>query len=75
MRSPVANIPFLKKDAHPKDKTFLKIKLTEETMKRNDKKYHRRWRQHRAITVDTVDTVDAVDTVDTFVTVDTVDTV
>ena len=28
------------------------------------KKYHRRWRQHRAITVDTDDTVDTVDTVD-----------
>ena len=30
-----------------------------------EKKYHRRWRQHRAITVDTVDTVDNIDTVDT----------
>ena len=42
------------------------------------KKYYRRWRQHRAITVDTVDTVDPVDTVDTVdmvYTVDTVDTV
>ena len=39
------------------------------------KKYHRRWRQHRAITVDTVDIVDTVDTVDTVETVDTVDTV
>ena len=44
-----------------------------------EEKYHRRWRQHRAITVDTVDTVvdtvDNVDTVDTIDTVDTVDTV
>ena len=39
------------------------------------KKYHRRWRQHRAITVNTVDTVDNVDTVDTIDTVDSVDTV
>ena len=37
MRSPVANIPFLKKDAHPIDTNFLKIKLAEEMMKRNDK--------------------------------------
>ena len=41
----------------------------------NIKKYHRRWRQHRAITVDTVDIVDTVDTVETVDTVDTVDTV
>ena len=26
----------------------------------DETKYHRRWRQHRAITVDTVDTVDTV---------------
>ena len=39
------------------------------------KKYHRRWRQHRAITVDTVDIVDTVDTVETVDTIDTVDTV
>ena len=39
------------------------------------KKYHRRWRQHRAITVDTVDIVDTIDTVETVDTVDTVDTV
>ena len=36
--------------------------------------YHRRWRQHRAITVDTVGIVDTVDTVETVDTVDTVDT-
>ena len=39
------------------------------------KKYHQKWRQHRAITVDTVDTVETVDTVDTDVTVETGDTV
>ena len=36
------------------------------------KKYHRRWRQHRAITAYTVDTVDTVDTDDTVYTVYTV---
>ena len=39
------------------------------------RKYHRRWRQHRAITVETVDTVDTVNPVDTVDTVDTIDTV
>ena len=40
--------------------------------KASRKKYHRRWRQHRAITVETVDTVDIVDTVDMVYTVDTI---
>ena len=45
------------------------------------KKYHRRWGQHRATTVDTVDmvytvdAVDAVDTVDKVYTVGTADIV
>ena len=40
-----------------------------------NEKYHRRWRQHRAITVETVNTVDTVDPVDPVDTGDTVDTV